>query len=250
MLTSSLFTLLLSLLISAHSSSGADGHPSSGAIKFKLPCGRGAYVKDVLYENITAYDVASGIMLAGNGAKCPLNGSTVVSNVTIRNVRAQKIAGPAFAIDGYSVEGRPAGYAPFSVRLENVTMLDYAQLGSCSHATVQSSDVSPAVPTKDASCVVSAFKIKTDDQGRSRSKSPARSTPRSFSLAPVLSELGAIAWLLAAMALAANSFADLVALQPAAAPQAFNATSGVFCLGVAVLCRRSAQSDSALRAQL
>ena len=265
MLTSSLFTLLLSLLISAHSSSGADGHPSSGAIKFKLPCGRGAYVKDVLYENITAYDVASGIMLAGNGAKCPLNGSTVVSNVTIRNVRAQKIAGPAFAIDGYSVEGRPAGYAPFSVRLENVTMLDYAQLGSCSHATVQSSDVSPAVPTKDASCVVSAFKIKTDDQGRSRSKSPARSisledlpasffdlarSRSNFSLAPVLSKLGAIAWLLAAMALAANSFADLVALQPAAAPQAFNATSGVFCLGVAVLCWRSAQSDSALRAQL
>ena len=38
---------------------GADGHPSSGAIKFKLPCGRGAYVTDVLYEDITADNVAS-----------------------------------------------------------------------------------------------------------------------------------------------------------------------------------------------
>ena len=136
---------------------GADGHPSSGAIKFKLPCGRGAYVKDVLYENIIASDVASGIMLAGDGASCTINGTTVVSNVTIRNVRAQKIARSAFSIDGYSVEGRHASYTPFSVRLENVTILDYAQLGSCSHATVQSSDVNPAVPTKDAGCVVSAF---------------------------------------------------------------------------------------------
>jgi polygalacturonase len=135
---------------------GADGHPSSGAIKFKLPCGRGAYVKDVLYENITASDVASGIMLAGGGASCAINGTTVVSNVTIRNVHAQKIAGPAFAIDGYSVEGRPASYAPFSITLQNVTMLTYAQLGTCSHATVRSSGVTPAVPTKDASCVVSS----------------------------------------------------------------------------------------------
>ena len=134
---------------------GADGHPSSGAIKFKLPCGRGAYVTDVLYEDITAYDVASGIMLAGDGKSCSINGTTVVSNITIRNLHAQKIAGPAFAIDGYSVVGRPASYAPFAVRLENITMLDYAQLGSCSHATVQASGVSPAVPTKDASCAVS-----------------------------------------------------------------------------------------------
>ena len=134
---------------------GADGHPSSGAIKFKLPCGRGAYVADVLYENVTASDVASGIMLAGAASSCSLNGSTVVNNVTIRNVLVQKIAGPAFAIDGYSVEGRPANYTPFIVHLDNVTMVDYAQLGSCSHATVQASDVSPLVPTKDASCMVS-----------------------------------------------------------------------------------------------
>ena len=110
----------------------------------------------MLYENITAYDVASGIMLAGDGKSCSTNGTTVVSNITIRNVHAEKIAGPAFAIDGYSVEGRPASYAPFSVRLDNVTMLQYAQIGSCSHATVQASGVSPAVPTKDASCVVTA----------------------------------------------------------------------------------------------
>jgi polygalacturonase len=141
---------------------GADGHPSSGAIKFKLPCGRGAFVKDVLYENITASDVASGIMLAGTGASCSVNGTTVVSNVTIRNVRAQKIAGPAFAIDGYSVVGRPANYTPFSIRLENVTMVDYAQIGSCSHTTVQVLDVNPALPTKDASCVVSGFKEHVD----------------------------------------------------------------------------------------
>ena len=54
---------------------GVDGHPSSGAIKFKLPCGRGAYVKDVLYENVTTSDVASRIMLAGAGASCSINGS-------------------------------------------------------------------------------------------------------------------------------------------------------------------------------
>ena len=138
---------------------GADGHPSSGAIKFKLPCGRGAYVKDVLYENITASDVASGIMLAGGSASCSINGTTVVSNVTIRNVHAQNIAGPAFAIDGYSVEGRPSSYAPFSITLQNVTMQTFAQLGTCSHATVRSSDVTPAVPTKDASCVVSSDEL-------------------------------------------------------------------------------------------
>ena len=135
---------------------GADGHPSPGAIKFKLPCGRGAYVKDVLYENITASDVASGIMLAGGSASCAINGTTVVSNVTIRNVHAQNIAGPAFAIDGYSVEGRPSSYAPFSIALQNVTMQTFAQLGTCSHATVSSTNVTPAVPTKDASCVVSS----------------------------------------------------------------------------------------------
>ena len=136
---------------------GADGHPSSGAIKFKLPCGRGAYVKDVLYENVVASDVASGIMLAGAAASCSINGTTIVSNVSIRNVLAQKIAGPAFAIDGYSVEGQPINYTPFSVTLHNVSMVDYAQVGSCTHATVQASDVNPAVPTKDASCVISGF---------------------------------------------------------------------------------------------
>jgi hypothetical protein len=87
----------------------------------------------------------------------------VVSNVTIRNVRAEKIAGPAFAIDGYSVEGRPASYTPFSVRLENVTITQYAQLGSCTHATVQALDVSPAVPTKDTTCVISKPNLKSDD---------------------------------------------------------------------------------------
>lgn len=134
---------------------GADGYPSSGAIKFKLPCGRGAYVQDVLYENVYASDVASGIMLAGAAASCPINGTTVVSNVTIRNVFGQKIAGPAFAIDGYSVEGRSPSYTPFSIRLENVTMTDYAQIGSCAHAAVWASDVTPAVPAKDSSCVLS-----------------------------------------------------------------------------------------------
>ena len=105
-------------------------------IKFKLPCGRGAYVKNVLYENITASDVASGIMLAGDGKSCSINGSTAVSNVTIRNVRAQKIVGPAYAIDGYSVEGLPASYTPFSVRLGNITIVDYAQIRSCTHTAV------------------------------------------------------------------------------------------------------------------
>ena len=136
---------------------GADGYPSAGAIKIKLPCGRGAYVKDVLYEDITAFDVATAISMSryGADASCSINGTTVVSNVTIRNVHAQKIAGPAFGIDGYSVVGRPANYTSISVRLENVTVVDYAQLGTCSHAIVQASDVSPAIPTKDASCVVS-----------------------------------------------------------------------------------------------
>jgi len=152
---------------------GADGHPSSGAIKFKLPCGRGAYVKDALYDNVIASDVASGIMLAGQS--CSENGTTVV-NVTIRNVYAQKIAGPAFAIDGYNVEGRPAGYTPFSVKLENVTMVDYAQIGTCSHTTVQASDVNPTVPTKDASCVISAFSSSRPQMSDDRSIVPTKSS--------------------------------------------------------------------------
>jgi len=80
-----------------------------------------------------------------------------VSNVAIRNVHAQRIAGPALAINGFGVEGRPANYSAISVKLDNVTVTDYKQAGSCSHATVQASAVSPAVPAHDASCAISAL---------------------------------------------------------------------------------------------
>lgn len=146
---------------------GTDGFPSAGTVKIKLPCGRGGYVRDVLYENISAYDVATVLDIGDQGhstaGKCSINGTTVVSNVTIRNVRAQKIAGSAFVVTGFTVEGRPAGYAPIGLKLENISVSDYKQVGFCSNVKIEVSGVSPPIPALDATCAVSSTSSGSSD---------------------------------------------------------------------------------------
>merc|ERR1712156_1066803 len=113
---------------------------SGASVKIKSQCGRGSYVKDIIYENITGSNVQYGIwidMQYGKGpSKCNASGTSLFSNIRVINLNVKKVTKAAFEIIGLTVEGEPT-YNPIqNLYLQNITIKDYKSLGTCGHANV------------------------------------------------------------------------------------------------------------------
>jgi polygalacturonase len=137
------------------------GNPdvSSGpSVRIKSQCGRGAYIRDVLYENIQATNVENAVwvdMQYGKGSPpdhCSADLTSVFSNITVRNLRADKVLKSAFEIVGLKIDGMPSTMAPIDLTLENVKVTGFKELGTCVHANVTVRDVTPALKGDDKSC--------------------------------------------------------------------------------------------------
>lgn len=116
-------------------------------VKFKSSCGRGAYIRNIFYENMTARNVGQAVGIFsryGGPPKCNATGATSFDNITIRNLRADGVIS-AYYIDGLD-DG--TGKPPIQgVTLENVTVTRMQQASVCRHADVKIiSGVHPPVP--------------------------------------------------------------------------------------------------------
>ena len=130
-------------------------------IKIKSQCGRGAYVEDVLYENITGYDVDGSAvwldMQYGDGSTkpCPESETSAFRNVTVRNVYVHR-AVTAYTIVGDTIKGHEKRPTITGLALENVTVAKYDHTGECTHAAVDlGADLAPRPKASDATCALS-----------------------------------------------------------------------------------------------
>lgn len=125
---------------------------SGPPVRVKTQCGRGAYVRDIRYENITAHDVEYGVWVDqayGHGPlKCNKTGTTVFSNIVVHNLTAHTISKDAFLILGLHVKDSTPGYSPIQdLHLQDVSLSGYKHVGSCTLANVTTSGViSPPLP--------------------------------------------------------------------------------------------------------
>lgn len=136
---------------------------SSGpSVRIKSQCGRGAYIRDIVYENIVAEDVENAVwvdMQYGEKSPpdhCSAQLTSIFKNITVRNLHATKITKSAFEIIGLKMDGMPKTMAPIDLTLENITVSDYKSLGTCTHANVTVRSVTPALPAGDKSCRITA----------------------------------------------------------------------------------------------
>merc|ERR1712216_792870 len=129
-------------------------------IRIKGQCGRGKYVRDVLYENITGgseVDTAVWVNMKyyHAPADCDADGTPVFSNIVVRNVNVKK-AKTAFAFVGLEVHEMPLVAPIQHITLENIKVESYEDEGSCTHANLTVlGGVSPSVPADDSTCTIS-----------------------------------------------------------------------------------------------
>lgn len=130
-------------------------------VKIKGACGRGSYVRDIVYENITGGSgVDTAVWLDMRYSKAPADcdaaGTPLFSNITVRNVHVKK-AKTAYAFVGLEVHETPSAATIQNVRLENIEVESYKSKGSCTHANLTVlGDVSPSIPVDDSTCTISA----------------------------------------------------------------------------------------------
>lgn len=127
-------------------------------VKIKGQCGRGSYVRDIHYENITGgsgVDTAVWIdMRYGHGqpSDCDAAGTPLFSNIVVKNVHVKK-AKTAFAFVGLNRPDAPIQ----NFTLQNVTVESYDHQGECSHANLTVlGGVSPSIPADNSSCTISS----------------------------------------------------------------------------------------------
>jgi len=135
-------------------------HVDAGmAVKIKGACGRGAYVRDILYENITGgsgIDTAVWIdMKYGKGpSDCNASGTPAFDNIRVKNVHVKE-AQTAFAFVGLKIDGEKHKVPIQGVSLENIVVKKYKSRGSCSQANLTViGDVSPAIPSDNPTCTI------------------------------------------------------------------------------------------------
>ena len=128
-------------------------------VKLKSQCGRGAYVRDVLYENITGLNIdGSAVWLDmeyGDGSTdpCPENETSVFDNVTVRNLVVHK-AETAYTIVGDEIREHKKRPTITNLALENVTVLEYDHTGECTHASLEGRNLSPNPKASDTTCTI------------------------------------------------------------------------------------------------
>jgi hypothetical protein len=127
---------------------------AAAAVRLKTKCGRGASVRNVRFENISAETAwyALWIDQEYNGSsptdRCNATGTTLFEGVTVRNLSVQSASEAAFAVAG--LQGPPGKHLPLAVRDVNLSLVAvarYQTVGTCSHADVHAAaDVLPAFP--------------------------------------------------------------------------------------------------------
>ena len=130
-------------------------------VKLKSQCGRGAYVRDVLYENITGFGIdGSAVWMdmqygGGSTKPCPENETSVFSNITLRNIFV-KGSVEAFTFVGDTIAHDVSRPTITGVTLENVTVQQYQRNGECTHASIGlKGHVSPTPKSTDrATCTI------------------------------------------------------------------------------------------------
>ena len=133
---------------------------SGSPVKLKSQCGRGAYVRDVLFENITGYNIDGAavwmdMQYGGGSAKpCPESETSLFVNITIRNLYVHKSI-EAYTIVGDTIAKHGDRPTITGVTLENVTVVKYEHKGECTHASITlKGNVSPTPKADDSTCTV------------------------------------------------------------------------------------------------
>jgi len=127
------------------------------AVRIKTECGRGAFVRNVRYENITGSKMEYAVWIDqeySDGPKdCSPNGTTMFQNIVVSNIRVTDVSKAAYQIVGNQIVDDENGAAdPWAydaiqdVYLSNVTVSDYADVGKCERANVTVADVHPPLP--------------------------------------------------------------------------------------------------------
>ena len=127
---------------------------AAAAVRLKTKCGRGAYVRNVRFENISAESswyavwIDQEYMGSSGASHCNATGTTLFEGVVMHNLSVQSASKAAFQVTG--LQGPPGTHLPLAVRnvtLSRVAVRHYQTVGRCSHAAVRATaDVSPAFP--------------------------------------------------------------------------------------------------------
>eukprot|EP00935_MAST-01C_sp_MAST-1C-sp1_P002672 g2672.t1 len=130
-------------------------HNSGPAVRIKSCCGRGAYVTNISYTNITASNLTDSAVWIdqrygpNSPATCNETGTTIFRNIRVTNLRAEGVKA-AYTIIGLSpdAESKPGSAPPIrGIELDNVSITNFTSVGSCTNADVTAVDVSPKLPT-------------------------------------------------------------------------------------------------------
>lgn len=161
------------LTIGSEMSGGVDGvaftniniRNSGPSVRIKSQCGRRAFVRNVLYENITADLVANAVwidmMYFSKVSTCPADEVSLFENITVRNLHVDRITGngPAYIIVGLPITA-PSSLSPTlsspsnrfidvpirGLVLENITVAHFGSPGECTYANVTTVGLSPPLP--------------------------------------------------------------------------------------------------------
>ena len=118
------------------------------SVRIKSQCGRRAYVKNVLYENITAHNVPNAVWIDmqyfSTATACPYDQVSQFENITVRNLVATKVAAAYEIVGLQAIGGPPNTSTPIhGITLENVHVLDGAPPGECVYAQVVTRNITP-----------------------------------------------------------------------------------------------------------
>lgn len=132
---------------------------SGNPIRVKGACGRGSYVRDIRYENITGGpNVGTAVWINMQYSKgpsdCAAADTPAFDNIVVKNVHVQK-AKEAFSFVGLEIDEDPRRAPIQGVTLENIVVKKYSSLGSCTHANLTVlGGVSPTIPASDGTCTI------------------------------------------------------------------------------------------------
>lgn len=140
---------------------------SGPSVRIKSQCGRGAYVRDVLYEDITATNVEYAVWIdmqyhTGTPDHCSAKKTSIFSNIVVRNLRVENPTKSVFEIVGLKIDGQPDSWHPIDLKLEDITVTGFKDLGTCTHANVTVSNVHPSLPSSDESCRITKSDLVED----------------------------------------------------------------------------------------
>ena len=119
-------------------------------VKLKNECGRGSFVRNVHWENLTGGEMGNGISAGRYGTapsvnSCNNTGTIRFSNLTAKNIHVEDAVFSAFNVVGYKSPAAQQQFVGFS--LTNFTVKKFKALGMCENAAVELvGDISPAFP--------------------------------------------------------------------------------------------------------